>query len=44
MGFEAIAQSDLLFERVFMTISETVSEIDFSYSKDEIIRLSMKNL
>ncbi|HSH67971.1 MAG TPA: hypothetical protein VLB84_19695 [Bacteroidia bacterium] len=42
MGFEASAQSDLLFERVFMTISETVSRIDFSYSKDEIVRLSMK--
>jgi hypothetical protein len=42
MGFKPSEQSDLLFERVFMAISETIAEINFSDSKDEVILLSMK--
>lgn len=42
MGIKSGEQSDLLFERVFLTISEKVSEIKFSESKDELTRLSMK--
>lgn len=42
MGIKSSEQSDLLFERVFLTISEKVSEIKFSESKDELTRLSMK--
>jgi hypothetical protein len=42
MGFEASEKSDLIFEKVFMANSEKVSQIDFSTSKDEIMRLSME--
>jgi hypothetical protein len=42
MGIKSGEQSDLLFERVFLTISEKVSEIKFSESKDELTRLSIK--
>lgn len=42
MGFEASEKSDLIFEKVFMANSEKVSQIDFSYSKDELMRLSME--
>jgi hypothetical protein len=42
MGFKSSEQSDLIFEKVFMSISETIAEINFSDSKDEVIRLSMK--
>jgi hypothetical protein len=43
IGFESSEQSDLLFERVFMAISETVNEINFSESKDELMRLTTKH-
>ena len=42
MGFEASEKSDLIFEKVFMANSEKVSQIDFSISRDEIMRLSME--
>jgi hypothetical protein len=42
MGFEASEKSDLIFENVFMANSEKVSQIDFSTSRDEIMRLSME--
>jgi hypothetical protein len=42
MGFEASEKSDLIFEKVFMANSEKVSQIDFSTSRDEIMRLSME--
>jgi hypothetical protein len=42
MGFEASEKSDLIFEKVFMANSEKVSQIDFSTSGDEIMRLSME--
>jgi hypothetical protein len=42
MGFEASEKSDLIFEKVFMANSEKVSQIDFSTSRDEVMRLSME--
>ncbi len=42
MGFKPDEQTDLIFERVFIAISATIAEINFSDSKDELIRLSMK--
>jgi hypothetical protein len=42
MGFEASERNDLIFERVFIANSEKVSQINFSESKDEVMRLSMQ--
>lgn len=42
MGFEASEKNDLIFEKVFVANSEKVSQIDISFSKDEIMRLSME--
>jgi hypothetical protein len=35
-------QSDLIFEKVFIVISEKVAQIDISSSKDELTLLSME--
>lgn len=40
MGFEASAQSDLLFEKVFVANSAKVAHFGFSDSKAELIELS----
>jgi hypothetical protein len=42
MGFEASAQSDLIFETVFMGNSEKVTQIAISRSPDELDLLSME--
>lgn len=42
MGFQPSEQSDLIFERVFITISERVGQIDIRSSKDELRLLSME--
>ena len=42
MGFQPSEQSDLIFEKVFITISEKVAQIDISSSKDELTLLSME--
>lgn len=42
MGFKSSEQSDLLFEKVFVTISETITEINFSDLRNEAVILSMK--
>ena len=42
MGFQLSEQSDLIFERIFITISEKVQQIDISSSSDELMLLSME--
>ena len=42
MGFQPSQQSDLIFERIFITISEKVQQIDISSSSDELMLLSME--
>lgn len=42
MGFQPSQQSDLIFERIFITISEKVQQIDISSSSDELSLLSME--
>jgi hypothetical protein len=42
MGFKPSEQSDLIFETVFMKTSERIADINFSDSKEELVRLSMK--
>lgn len=42
MDFEESEKSDLIFEKVFIENSKKVNQIDFSDSKDELIRLSME--
>lgn len=42
MGFSPSEHSDLIFENVFITISEKVGQIDIRSSKDELSLLSME--
>ena len=42
MGIEASEKSDLIFEKVFISNSEKVNQINFPDSKDELMRLSME--
>ena len=42
MGFQPSQQSDLIFERIFISISEKVQQIDISSSSDELMLLSME--
>ena len=42
MGFVPSEQSDLIFEKIFIAISEKVGRIDISSSKSELTLLSME--
>jgi hypothetical protein len=42
MGFKASEQSDFIFENVFRTLSEKVTQINISSSQDELTLLSME--
>ena len=41
MGFEENEQSDLIYERVYIHMTERAKQIDFKYSKDELDSLAL---